>query len=332
MKKKAVLKDVAVKSGVSKSTVSLVIRKSNLVSEVTRQKVLRAIEETGYVYNRGAASLRTRFTRTIGLIMVDIDNPFYAGVFHGMEDVLDKAGFSLLTAITSDKAEKQSRIYQTMLEQNVDGIFLCPCAGTTQDTLKKLRNSGVPYVLFARYLANFTMDYVGVDNLLGAKIAVEYLIEKGHQKIAFVACRTESSILTERLQGYCSTMEAHKLSTSGLQISCPMTFDGGKQAALKLFGGSARPTAIVCYNDIIAYGVMLGAAQLKMRPGRDIAIIGADDSPIGAYCSPGITTISTRPVEVGAEAAKLLLDRLEDGEGKYKRILLTPQLIERGSG
>jgi LacI family transcriptional regulator len=111
-----------------------------------------------------------------------------------------------------------------------------------------------------------------------------------------------------------------------------MTFDGGKQAALELLCGPARPTAILCYNDIIAYGVMLGAARLKMRPGRDIAIIGADDSPIGAYCNPGITTISTRPIEVGVEAAKLLLDRLNSGEGKYKRILLTPQLIERGSG
>jgi LacI family transcriptional regulator len=325
------LEEVARHSGVSKSTASLVLRRSSLVSSKTAEKVWQAVKDTGYIYNRGAASLRSKSTNTVGFIVVDIENPFYASIFHGMEEVLFNAGFNLFVSSTSNIHEKQIRIHQTMMEQNVDGIFLCPSTGTTGKAIKSLQRYNKPHILVARYVANATMDYVGIDNLMGAKIAMEYFIEKGHRRIAFIACNTESSILRERLQGYHEMLAAHNLDAKGLELSCPMTFDGGKQAALRLFSIPDRPTAILCYNDIIAYGAILATEQLGLQAGKDISIIGADNSPVGSYCKPGISTISTQPLEIGAEAARLFLERLNGLRDNFKRIILSPRLIERES-
>ena len=326
------LTDVAAYAGVSRSTVSLVLRKSPLVSDATRERVARAIKETGYVYNRGAASLRTQKTNSIGLIVADIKNPFYAELIQGVELIADDTGYSILIGSSSDDIKRQEKILYTMMEHNVDGLLFCPSSGTTENMLRMINDAKIPCVFVARFIGDMKMDYVGVNNLAGMKAVMQHLIKNGHTKIAFIANNVESSINDERLEGYDEMVAKYNLDVEDyMRTSCEMSIEGGQQTAVALMQNDVKPTAIVSYNDIVACGVMLGLASIGYTPGKDIAVFGADNMDIASHWNPSISTLSTRPREAGCEAIKLLIKRINNGQDSSSQILLTPELIIRQS-
>src|SRR5215813_1458466 len=185
-RERVTLLEVAREAGVSRATASLVLRGSDLVADETRQRVLASMRKLGYVYHRGAASLRTQRSHTVGLIVPDVTNPFFAEMTVGIEERLDQAQHVVLLGNTAETLNKQERLLAMMQEYRADGVLLCPATGTSAQTITRLRQVGLPFVLFTRYVDGVEADYVGADNRRGAELATEHLITLGHRRIAFV--------------------------------------------------------------------------------------------------------------------------------------------------
>jgi LacI family transcriptional regulator len=307
---------------------------SKLISEETRRKVEQAIAETGYVYNRNAASLRSQKSNIIGLLISDIKNPFYAEVLRGVEYVIDRENYSLLIGSTSDLADKQSKLVSAMLEQGIDGLLFSPSAGTSTDMIKPIAASNVPFVFIARSIPDVKADYVGVDYFIGIRKVMEHLILNGHREIAFINYYKKSSISEERLSAFCEVADDYGLAfRKDMVLDCMMNLDAAKKAAIELMSRSAKPTAIICYNDIIACGATMGLSSMGIKVGNEgIAVVGADDMDIATYWTPKISTTSSRSYEVGKLATQILLERINNRDEPVKKLLLTPELIIRESG
>src|SRR5258708_35893970 len=181
--RRVTLLDVAKDTGVSRATVSLVLRGSPLVAEETRERVLASMQRMGYVYHRGAASLRTQHSQTVGLVVPAITNPFFAEMTVGIEARLDAANHVALLGNSAELLSKQDRLLATMQEYPADGLLMCPAQDTPISTIERLQRAHLPFVLFARYVPEIETDYVGADNVAGAEMAVEHLIEHGHHRI-----------------------------------------------------------------------------------------------------------------------------------------------------
>ena len=329
--KKVTLQDVADEAAVSKATASLVLRNNPRISEPTRQRVLAAVESLGYVYNQRAASLRTQRSYTVGLIVTDLSNPFYAELTAGIESQLAANDFSLLLGTTSDDLNHQSRVVTAMLQSDVDGLMLVPAVGVEPEFVQKLvRHS--PLVLVTRYLPYLAVDYVGMDNEMGVRRAVEFLVHQGHRRIAFIGGQDASSARRDRLNGYRSMLEKYELPFDpSLCITSTVSRRGGYEAIHRILAGRHQPTAAICYNDVVAFGVMLGLRAAGIEPGKQFAVIGFDDVAEASLWQPSLTTISTNPTAIGREAARLLLKRIAHPDMPIEQIIMPSTLIQRDS-
>jgi len=326
------LVDIAEHAKVSRATASLVLRDSPLVAEETRQRVLIAMQERGYVYNRAAASLRTQRSHTVGLVVTDITNPFYAELTLGVEEQLDAANHVVMLANTAESLDKQDHVLAVLSENNADGVLFCPAEGTSRRVIDGLRDRRLSVVLLVRYLVNVDIDYVGADNALGAALAVEHLITHGHRRIAFIGGPALSSARRDRLRGYRDALGRHGLPVDeALLPTSPSTRDGGHAAIIGLLALADPPTAALCYNDVVAFGVMLGLQAAGRVVGRDVAVVGFDDIAEAALWRPALTTVSIEPRSLGAEAARLLLQRIAHPDEPPRRIIISPTLAVRAS-
>jgi LacI family transcriptional regulator len=326
------LAEIGESLGLSRATVSLVLRGSPLVADSTRERVLEAMRQMGYVYHRAAASLRTQRSQTVGLIVSDITNPFFAEMTVGIEARLDAAGYVSLLGHTAESREKQERLLATMREFPADGILLCPADATPASAIEGLLAARVPLVLFARYLPGVATDYVGADNVAGATLAVEHLIALGHRRIAFIGGPPETSARRDRERGYRQTLERHDLPIDeALVLTTATTREGGYNGTRALLRAPRRPTALLCFNDAVAFGAMFGVQSIGLLPGRDVAVVGFDDVDEAALSRPTLTTVAVTPRKIGEEAAGLLLERIEHPESPPRQIVLPPQLMVRES-
>jgi LacI family transcriptional regulator len=326
------LVDVARHADVSRATASLVLRDSPLVADETRLRVQDSMRQLGYVYHRAAATLRTRRSHTVGLVVPDITNPFYAELTVGVEEQLDEANHVVMLANTAESLDKQERLLAAVHENNADGVLFCPAEGTSRATIDSLRDRHLPVVLLVRYLFDVAIDYVGADNVLGAALAVEHLIAHGHRRIAFIGGPGASSARRDRLRGYRDAMARHGLPVDeALLPTSPSTRDGGHAAIGGLLTLADPPTAALCYNDVVAFGVMLGLQAAGRVVGCDVAVVGFDDIAEAALWYPALTTVSVEPRRIGAEAAGLLLERIAYPDEPSRRIILPPTLAVRAS-
>lgn len=326
------LVDVAQHANVSRATASLVLRGSPLVATETRRRVLASMEHLGYVYHRAAASLRTLRSHMIGLVVPDITNPFFAEMTVGIEARLEEANQVVMLANTSESLDKQDRLLATLHENNADGVLFCPAQGTPRIVIDKLRRWRMPVVLLVRYLFDIEIDYVGADNILGAELGVEHLITHGHRRIAFIGGVTASSARRDRLRGYRRALARHGLGTDdALLATSPPTRDGGHTAIRELLAQADPPTAALCYNDVVAFGVALGLQAKGRTPGQDFAVIGFDDITEAALWHPPLTTLAVDPCRIGADAARLLLERIGHPDDAPRQVILPPRLVARAS-
>lgn len=330
MPKRVTLNHVAADADVSRATASLVVRGSELIAETTRKRVLASMQKLGYVYHHGAASLRNQTSQTIGLIIPDISNPFFAELTIGIDEELDKVHYSALLGHTAETLPKQERLLSSMQERRADGILLCPTIGTLAAGLEPLQRWRLPFVLVVRYLVDYDVDYVGVDNVLGARLATRYLLDRGHRRIAFVGGSTISSARRDRLRGYAAELDQARIDMDEtLLTSSPVSRDGGYRAILELLHHTEPPTAAVCYNDVVAFGVMLGLQAVGRKPGRDFALVGFDNVPEAELWRPALTSIDVSARLIGQEAAKLLLTRIGDNAAPAQQIVMKPRLVVR---
>lgn len=330
--RKVTLLDIAAAVGVSRGTVSLVLRKSPLVKDETRKRVEAAIEELGYVYDRGAAYLRSRKTNTIGLVICNITNPFYAEFTSGVDAALENGGWLSIFGNSGESADRQERILTRMREQAVDGIILVPAANTPEKVIRSLQRWGFPFVQATRHVLGEETDFVGQDHFNGVRMAVDHLVSLGHRRIAFIGGAERHSASVERQAGYQAAMQSHGLVGSNqLIVPCVVDPVDASRAILEALAHKPRPTAAVCFNDHIAYGVVGTLVDQGIRPGTDFAVVGFDDRRDIAFLRPALTTVSISAQRVAEAAVGLLQRRIAHPSEPPERIIISPRLVIRES-
>lgn len=305
--------DIARAAGVSKSTVSLVLKGSPLVKSETRERVEQVMDRFGYVYNRGAANLRTARSNMIGMIISDLMNPFFSELAAGIEDALYARGFVSILANTNEDCDRQTAVLRSMREHGVAGIIMSPARGTDAWRLATDLPKGVPTVITMRRVIGSPLAYVGPDNQAGARAAVEHLIRLGNRRIAFLGGFT-SAITTqrERLGGWREALVAAGLpSDDALVFESMPTREGGQDAAAAALAAPHRPDAFFCYNDIVAIGALRALADQGIRVGVDFGVVGFDDIPEAGHTAPPLTTVNAGTRPMGGLAAKSLLGIIE---------------------
>ncbi|MEJ1160640.1 LacI family DNA-binding transcriptional regulator [Prosthecomicrobium sp. N25] len=306
----ATIVDIARAAGVSKSTVSLVLKGSPQVKPETRERVERASAQLGYVYNRGAASLRTATSRFVGMIISDLMNPFFAELAVGIEEAIYKLGYVPILANTNEDRDRQAEVLKTMREYGVGGIIMSPARGTTAWTLAEF--AAMPMVITMRRVEGSPLPYVGPDNRSGEREATAHLIGLGHRDIAYLGGYDTMTTMRERLDGYRDALLA-----AGLPYDPAMVFEamptraGGREAVAAAFAGARRPTAFVTYNDIVAIGAAQWMSERGLVIGRDVSIVGFDNIAEAQHNAPPLTTVDGNTMALGAQAAEVLLARIE---------------------
>ena len=331
IKRRVTIKDIAREAGVSKSTVSLVLKNSPLITKETAALVKAASESLGYVYNRTAANLRTNRSFIVGVLINDLGNPFFAELVPIIEECLEPEGIVVMLANTTESPERQRKAISTLLEHNVEGLLISPARFSTREDLGPLVNSNVPSVFINRYLSDYPGNYVGADNVVGTTMAVERLLAAGHRRIAFVGGEDGSSPRPERLEGFRIAFEKYGYSPDPeLIVTAQGSRWGGYTAIRELVSRPDPPTAAFCYNDIIALGVMLGLRSKGIQPGRNFGVIGFDDISEARLWTPSLSTIAIPPELIARRAAGFLLQLIKN-PGTPERILITPRLAIRES-
>ena len=325
--------DIANYCGVSTATVSNVIRNKGRVSVATRAKVLNAVDDLGYVYNQIAANLRNTRSKQIGLIIPDIQNPFYAGVTAGLARHLEKNGYTLFLASCEEDLERQQYFVDALHQNSSAGIVFCEARNTSPTLINTLENRQMPMVQILRSVGNSNYDFVGIDNVVGGRLATEHLLQLGHRHIAFIGGEANSKTRALRLEGYNNAMKAagclvpegyHAMSTKkGSRLE-------GYHALVELRQSYPKLTAAVCYDDLTAIGVMRAADSIGLKPGKGFSVIGFDDIPEASDILPALTTISASS-EIGEKAGEILFERIFGDTSPKKHLLLPPRLIERES-
>lgn len=326
------LGDLAEELGVSTATVSLALRNSPLIAKATRQRIKNYAAEVGYIYNRSAASLRTSQSNMIGVAVHDILNPYFAEVFRGLEEALAEQNKTILICNHRDIVERQKHFTETLLQHRVDGLILCPSVGTSAKDINTIVKQGVPVTLVCRDLAGAEAPCVRGDDFLGSYRITKHLIEQGHRRIAMVGGRRESSTGRDRNRGWRSALEDAGIDPHQ-QIDVPelMTQDDGRMIARDLVEADPRPTAVVCFNDLVALGVMSAVRRLGVEPGPELAIVGYDDTEGTENRTPALTTVDNGASVIGVRAAELMLSQLAGEPPKNELELIEPKLCIRES-
>ncbi len=330
-KKKATLKDVADAANVSTATASLALRSSPRISPATSRRVKAAAASLDYVYNQRAASLRTQRSSTIGLIVRDMSNPYFAELTSGAESVLARQDYSLLLAADGGYHEKQARLIRAMLERGVDGLLLSPVTGSDLETLRKTA-AYCPLVLLTPYFPQLGVDCVGMADEDGTARAIEHLIAQGHRRIAFIGGYDQEETRRRRLHSYRQILQRHAIDFDpALCVESPTTRRGGYEAVQQLLDNPQTPGCAFCYSDVIAFGVILGLRAAGIEAGRDFAVIGFDDVEEASLWQPSLTSVATDPTVIGEKAAQLMLRRIAEPDMAVQRVIMPSRLIKRDS-
>lgn len=317
---------------VSTATVSLALRDSPVVASDTKERVQRLARELGYVYNRSAASLRTARTNMVAVGFHDITNPYFAEVLAAVEDGVGAAGRTILLGTYGESRERQARVLGTLREYRPDGMILCAAAGTEAADLEPLLSSFVPIVQLSRETPGVDLDFVGSDDVAGARMAVGHLVGLGHRRIAMIGGMDHFSTGRARHRGYAEGLAAHGIAFDPrLLFPAFGTRENGLQAIQAALALDEPPTAAICFNDLAAFGGMNGLRHLGREAGRDFSIVGHDDVAEASQWFPALTTVRNRQDEMGRLAAELLADRIARPGQKPRRVLLEPRLIVRQS-
>ncbi len=326
-KRRLTLAMIAERLDLSTATVSLALRNSPLVAEETRKRVHALAEELGYIYNRSAASLRTARTNIVGLVVHDILNPYFAELVSAVETELGRLGQTVILYNHGDDPVRQRIFLETLLQYRADGMILCPAAGTRATDVVRIVEAGLPTVLIAREVGGLEgVPVIRGDDRVGIRMAVEHLISLGHRRIALVGGQqASSSAASERRAGY-----EDALTAAGIPIDPALEFPAvaSRRAGRDICGDvlAAEPTAIVCFNDLLALGMMMELKRRGIDPGRDISLTGYDDIDEASVWSPGLTSVWNGQQEVGRIAALTLLDVVAGKQPEEMRVLVTPEL------
>jgi len=322
--------DVAKAAGVSIATVSRVLNGYPFVAEKTREKVLRAMQELNYSPNLLAAALMKKNTYTVGLLIPDISNPFFAEITRGVEDAANKFGFNIIICNTDNDPEKETKYVNLLLQKSVDGLIFATSEIANQNILM-LKERQFPLVLIAREVEGIEVDVVLADNFQGAYEGVKYLISLGHRRIAFLGESLNIKSTRERQAGY-----EKALQEAGIPVEAELIVTGLKSLEeayhrMRLFYPKARPTAIFAANDVLAIGAIRALKELGLSIPRDVSVLGFDDTVFASIAEPPLSSVAQPMRQMGKMAMTRLISRIRNKEEKCRRIVLPTKLIIRTS-
>ncbi len=326
------IKDVASKAQVSTTTVSHVINNTRFVDPATRDRVLASMRELGYQPNFLARSLRRGVSKTIGLIVPDAANLFFAEIARKIEDYGYQQGYSVILGNSDNNPEKQANYISTLLAKRVDGVIFISSGGEVDDLVLFSENH-VPVVVADRDVPLELADIVLLDNEQAGYDATRFLLELGHRRIACITGPHDLSPSMQRVKGFNRAMREFGLQAdAGDLVTGDFQSHGGIKAMDQLLKHSPRPDAVFVFNDMMAIGAMTAIRKAGLSIPADISLIGFDDISLAAAVTPSLTTIAQPIGEIARKATDLLIQRVEGTrQDENQRVVLKATLMERES-
>lgn len=327
---KSTIYDVAKVAGVSIATVSKVINNTGQISEKTRQRVLEVMKSLNYLPSAIASALTGKGTYTIGLLIPDLANPFFAEIARSVEDRGQELGFSVIMCSTDNNPEKEAKYFSLLKQKWVDGIILA--SGLQNESiLTEYIDQNFPVALIAQDILTLTVDTVSVDDFMGGYQATSYLISLGHKKIGLLAENNLHSS-KQRVGGYRSALEEKGIPfDEGLLYLSDSSLEASIQQAGRILDRSERPSAIFASNDLLAIGIIQAARQRGILIPNELSLIGFDNTILAKTSDPALTTIAQPIREIGSLGVDFIIEKIKGKKNKKKRILLQPEIIVRNS-
>lgn len=328
------VKDIALAAGVSLGTVSNVLNHPDRVSASTRDRVEKAMADLGFVPNESARQLRAGRSRTLAYVVLDASNPFFTDVARGIEETVEAHDLSLFMCNSDNRADRERAYLARLEEQRVAGVLLTP-VDPDSDVLDRMSARGTPIVIVDRTRSRETHCSVAVDDVLGGRLAMEHLLDLGHERVAYIGGPSSIGQVRDRYAGALAALVEAGLDESNLVRieTAGLSVGEGRAAAQRLLGipSTRRPTAAFCANDLLALGLLQSCVTTGVDvPGR-LAIIGYDDIEYAGAAAVPLTSVRQPRVQLGRTAAELLLDEVEDPQHVHQQITFTPELVARAS-
>jgi LacI family transcriptional regulator len=324
------LRDVAKAAKVSVGTVSNVLNRPEVVAPETLARVQGTIKDLGFVPNGFARHLRSGNSRTLGLIVPDVANPFFTEVARGVEDAASKRDYAVFLCNSDESATKEDRYINILIEQQVRGVLITP-TDVKSDRLDAMRERGIAVTLVDREIKGRRQCSVSVDDIHGGQLGIEYLTGLGHTDIAWVCGPDSIPQVADRGAGVAKAAKFAGATVETIRVSL-MNTTQGEEAAKKILALKTIPTAIFCANDLLALGVMRTLRENKLRIPEQVSVLGYDDIEFAASAAVPLSSISQPAYQMGVTAADLLLNECEEAEThEHQQIRFQPQLVERAS-
>jgi len=329
------IRDVAAHAGVSVGTVSNVLNRPEIVARPTRDRVNAAIKTLGFVRNESARQLRAGRSRTIGLVVLDVANPFFTDMARGVEDEASMAGLSVILCNSDEQKARESRYLELLEEHRVQGVLITP-VGEADERLARLQERGTPVVLVDSRSRSGGQCSVSVDDVLGGDVAISHLIDGGHSRIAFLGGPVGLRQVADRRDGAIQALVRAGGSASDLLIleTAALNVAEGQSAGRQIasMAPPSRPTAVFCANDLLALGVLQEMTRQTISVPDEMAIVGYDDIEFAAAAAVPLTSVRQPRQELGRTAAQLLMDETNgSGRHKHRQVVFEPELEIRRS-
>ena len=328
------IKDVAKIAGVSIATVSRTLAEPEKVSEKTRDKVMKAVEQCGYVTNTLARNFRRRRSNTIVVLVPDISNLFFANIIQGIERVASEHQYRILLGDTQQLPERERAYADLVSQRQADGVI---CLGRNipfayRKGRKTLDVEWPPFAMACEYHGEIPVPTVCIDNIAASEEAVKHLLDLGHRQIAFINGPEDSPLCEDRLKGYRLAMKRAKAAVNGRWLqSGDFTLASGYACMERLLALPERPSALFCANDEMAIGAMQACRAAGLTLPSDMSIVGFDDIAFADYTHPRLTTVHQPRNRIGEQVMLMMLNMLKAGSAEQSRVILPHELIVRDS-
>ncbi len=331
----ATIAEVARRAGVSTATVSRVLSGAAPASDATRARVLEAADALDYRPSALGRALKRRETRTIGLLVTDIGNPFFPQVVRAVEDEAHARGYGVVLGNASDDPERELAYIDLLLDRRVDGLIVASSRATRRHA-ERLASARMPVVLVNSDAPASELHGIATDHRAGSRLAAEHLLALGHRRIAHISASDElAAAAAPRREGIQDALAAAGIDPATLLVAeSDGSVDGGAAATRRLLAEDPRPTAIACYNDLVAIGALRTLRRAGLSVPGDMSVIGFDDIDLAAWTDPPLTTVRQPTGELGRRAVERIAAELADGRagsGAPSRAILAPSLVARGT-
>ena len=326
------IREVARQAGVSVATVSNFLNRPEIVAPATRDRVRAVIDDLGYRPNQAARQLSNGYGTAVGLVLFDVRNPFLTGVARGAEDHLHTVGRTVVLCNTDVDPAKEERYLQMLLQQQAQGVLITPAA-LSREWVERTRGRGLRPVLFHNSTDHPDVCSVAVDDAMGGELAGTHLLARGHRRITCVTGPAHMRQSVDRLAGCRRAVELAGLPEESVDVveASAFTLEQGRRAGERILASAKECTAVFCANDLLALGLMQALTRAGRRIPDDIAVVGFDDIESAATAGIPLTSVHVDGHALGAAAAKLLVEEVEEPGHRHRRLSFTPHLVERAS-